>query len=221
MHQCIKFILFWDGTLHVSDGLSITHQQFKSVHTATKQILLSACQQAHSSICLTNACCCMYSLELLMMEEKTVRNMQSVIPNKINLIHCCNQLVLLQKQYYDARPYGVNIQFPITLFQQVYHILLVDYPPTTCRTLMSPFSPKANMYRALLTRLRRTWMTSGLNFSSTICLTIIGSSRFAQPQTGCPSMHLTTTASFRVKQSLWLNSVVNPYPANMENRVSS
>ena len=39
------------------------------------QILLCACQQAHSSICLTNACCCMYSLELLMMDGKTVRIM--------------------------------------------------------------------------------------------------------------------------------------------------
>jgi len=35
-----------------------------------KQILLSACWQVDSSIC-----CCMYSLELLMMGGKTVRNM--------------------------------------------------------------------------------------------------------------------------------------------------
>ena len=40
-----------------------------------KQILLSACYQTDGSICLTNACCCMYSLELLMMDGKTVRNM--------------------------------------------------------------------------------------------------------------------------------------------------
>jgi len=43
MHQCIKFILFWNDTLHVSDGLSVHHQEFKTVHTAVKQILLSAC----------------------------------------------------------------------------------------------------------------------------------------------------------------------------------
>ena len=43
MHQCIKFILFWDDTLHVSDGLSVHYQQFKTVHTAVKQTLLSAC----------------------------------------------------------------------------------------------------------------------------------------------------------------------------------
>jgi len=31
--------------------------------------------QADSSICLTNASCCIYSLELPMMDPKTVRNM--------------------------------------------------------------------------------------------------------------------------------------------------
>jgi len=43
MHQCIKFILFCNNILHVSDGLSVHHQQFKTVHTATNQIVLSAC----------------------------------------------------------------------------------------------------------------------------------------------------------------------------------
>ena len=45
---------------------------------ASKQTAIS--NQAVSSICLTNACCCMHSLELLMMDGKTVRYMQSVIP---------------------------------------------------------------------------------------------------------------------------------------------
>ena len=35
MHQCIKFILFWIDTLHVSDGLFVHHQEFKTAHTAT------------------------------------------------------------------------------------------------------------------------------------------------------------------------------------------
>jgi len=45
MHQCIKFISFWNDTLHVLDGLSIHHLEFKTVETATDicQILLSAC----------------------------------------------------------------------------------------------------------------------------------------------------------------------------------
>ena len=35
MQKCIKFILFWNETLHVSDGFSVHHQEFKTVHTAT------------------------------------------------------------------------------------------------------------------------------------------------------------------------------------------
>ena len=62
MQQCIKFILLWNDTLHVSEGLSVHHQESKTVHIAT-------------GICQTYNCCCMYSLELLMMDGKTVRNM--------------------------------------------------------------------------------------------------------------------------------------------------
>jgi len=29
------FLYLWDNTLHVSDGLSVHHQEFKTVHTAT------------------------------------------------------------------------------------------------------------------------------------------------------------------------------------------
>jgi len=68
MHQCIKFTLFWNDTLHVSDGFFVHHQEFK---TDTAVCLLASSQH----ICLTNAGCCMYSLELLMMDGKTVRNM--------------------------------------------------------------------------------------------------------------------------------------------------
>jgi len=35
VHQCIKFILFWNDTLCVWDYLSVHHQEFKTVHTAT------------------------------------------------------------------------------------------------------------------------------------------------------------------------------------------
>jgi hypothetical protein len=46
MHQCIRFILFWNETLHVSDGLSVHHQEFKTVHTAT-----GVCQ-TDTAVCL-------------------------------------------------------------------------------------------------------------------------------------------------------------------------
>ena len=35
MHQHLKFILFWNNTLRVSDRLSIHRQEFKTVHTAS------------------------------------------------------------------------------------------------------------------------------------------------------------------------------------------
>jgi len=40
MHRCLKlilfyFILFWSNALHVSDGLSVHTQEFKTVLTCT------------------------------------------------------------------------------------------------------------------------------------------------------------------------------------------
>ena len=54
-----QFILFWNDTLHVSDGLSVHHQEFKTVHTATgicqtdtANSLLASSQQYLFDICL-------------------------------------------------------------------------------------------------------------------------------------------------------------------------
>jgi len=46
MQKCIKFLLFWNDTLHVSDGLSVHHQEFKTVHTAT------VIREADTAFCL-------------------------------------------------------------------------------------------------------------------------------------------------------------------------
>jgi hypothetical protein len=35
MHQIFKFIVFCSSTLHVSDGLSVHHQESKTLHTAS------------------------------------------------------------------------------------------------------------------------------------------------------------------------------------------
>ena len=68
-----------------------------------------------SSICQTDAAdcllgssqqylfgCCMYSLDLLMMDGKTVRNMQSVFQKQNKLRYWCILLVLLQKEIIRA-----------------------------------------------------------------------------------------------------------------------
>jgi len=59
MHKCIKFILFWNDTLHVSDGLSVHHQEFKTVRTETgicqtdtADCSLASIQQYLFDICL-------------------------------------------------------------------------------------------------------------------------------------------------------------------------
>ena len=61
MHQCIKFILFWNDTLHVSDGLPVHHHEFKTVHTVTgiwqTDTAYSLLARLYSSICLTVAVC--------------------------------------------------------------------------------------------------------------------------------------------------------------------
>jgi len=43
MHQCLKFVLFRNDTLHVSDGLSVHHHEFTiylQQQACVKQILL-------------------------------------------------------------------------------------------------------------------------------------------------------------------------------------
>ena len=75
MHQCIKFILFWNDTLHVSDSLSIHHQEFKTVQTAT-------------GICQTDTAVCLLASR---QQTEELSKTCSFIP-KINL---CTWLVLL------------------------------------------------------------------------------------------------------------------------------
>ena len=63
MHQCVKFILFWNNTLHVSDCLSVHHQELKTVHTAT-------------SICQTD----MWNRYV-----KQIQNMRRFLPCKLRI----------------------------------------------------------------------------------------------------------------------------------------
>jgi len=59
--RCINVsnLFYWSNNLHVSDGLSVHHQELKTVRTTT-----GMCQTdtADCLICLTYACCSMYSL---------------------------------------------------------------------------------------------------------------------------------------------------------------
>jgi len=43
MQQRIKFILFWNDTLHVSDGLSVDHQESVCLLASRQQYLFDKC----------------------------------------------------------------------------------------------------------------------------------------------------------------------------------
>ena len=77
-------------TAHVSDSISVHHQESSTVHTA-----IGICHTGYADCLLTSITCvtytyCVYSARLLMMDRDTVRNMCSHIP-KINF----RKLVLL------------------------------------------------------------------------------------------------------------------------------
>jgi len=57
MHKSIKYILFLNDTLHVSDGLPVQYQELETIHTATGicQTNNSDCLLAGTS-CLSTSC---------------------------------------------------------------------------------------------------------------------------------------------------------------------
>ena len=71
----VSNLFYWSNAVHVSDGLSVYHQQFKTAHTATDicQTDTAVCLIASREQYLFDSC--MYSIVLLMMDGKTVRNM--------------------------------------------------------------------------------------------------------------------------------------------------
>jgi len=48
IHTNVSNLFYFGMTLYVSDGLSVHHQEFNTVHTATKQILVAVCTVLNS-----------------------------------------------------------------------------------------------------------------------------------------------------------------------------
>jgi len=83
--KCTNISIYFtlNNTLQVSDGLSLHHQKIKTVHrptatsicqTDTADYLIAFPLASSQQLCLTYACCYMYSLELMVVNGKTVRN---------------------------------------------------------------------------------------------------------------------------------------------------
>jgi hypothetical protein len=82
--------LFWNDTLHVSDGPSDHHQKFKTVHAAT-----GICQTDTAVWQMPVIVCTV--LNSWWGTEGPSETCRVSFQNKINLIHWCILLVLLQK----------------------------------------------------------------------------------------------------------------------------
>jgi hypothetical protein len=82
---------FWNDTLHVSDGLSVHHQEFKTVHTAT-----GICQ---TDTDLSDKCLFLYVHSRTPDDGRKDRpkHVECHSKNKINLINWCMLSVLLHK----------------------------------------------------------------------------------------------------------------------------
>jgi len=152
MHQFIKFILFWNDTVHVSDGLSVHHQEFKTVHTAIGicQTDTAVCLLASRQRYLFDKCLLLYvqtwtaAVYLLASRQHLHSSKQTAVSvshmpvavctvlncwwwterpsvtcrvsfqNKINLIHWCIWLGLLQK--YTTMHGSMNVKLARTCF---------------------------------------------------------------------------------------------------------
>jgi len=65
MHQLLKFILFCSSSLHVSDGLSVHHQESKTVHTAS-----GICQTDSAECLLASSQQNLFDIDLMLYASK-------------------------------------------------------------------------------------------------------------------------------------------------------
>jgi len=81
MHQCINFISFWNDALHVSDGLSAHHREFKTTYSNR---LLASKRTAVSVWQLPVAVCTV--LNSRWWTERPSETCRMLLQNKIKLI---------------------------------------------------------------------------------------------------------------------------------------
>jgi len=84
MHQFLKFISLCIGTLHVSDSLSVHHQEFKTVHTAS-----GVCQTDSADCLLAGTRCSWW------WTERPSETCRLPLQSEINLRNWCISLVVL------------------------------------------------------------------------------------------------------------------------------
>ena len=108
------YFLFCSNTLHVSDGLSVHHHEFKTVHTTTGiyQTDTADCLLASSQLYLFDICLLLYVQSWTHDDGRKDRpkhvECYCKIKNKFEtLVHLVGFTIEI---YYDARPYEREIQ---------------------------------------------------------------------------------------------------------------
>jgi len=145
MYLLLKFILFWNKTLHVSDGLSVHHQEFKTVLTASSvcqtdsdtwllagtrrnsrsiscplasRYLVPASKQVAVSIWRIPVAVCTV-LNSWWWTERPSETCRVLSQNKINLKKLVHLVGFSIEIYYDARPY----EHPMCVHYITTHVL--------------------------------------------------------------------------------------------------
>ena len=81
----VSNLFYWSNTLHVSDGLSVHHQEFKTVHRATNRY---RCLLASSQRYLFGKCLLLYVQSLTRKDGRKDRPKHvQCYSNEINLRH--------------------------------------------------------------------------------------------------------------------------------------
>jgi len=105
-----QIYLFWNDTLHVSDGLCAHHQHFKTVHTATVYTDTAICVIASRQQFLFDKCLLLHVQSGTADDGRKDRPKHVECHSKINKFDTLVYLVGCTIEiYYDARPYERQI----------------------------------------------------------------------------------------------------------------
>ena len=112
LHPLISQTYFWNKTLHVSDGSSVHHQEFSTVHTAVGIFhtgLLIACEQDQDGVPSWSCSQAVWHIPLLCVQWKTPDDGQRNCPKHVEfysknkfekLLHLFDFIIRI---YHDAR----------------------------------------------------------------------------------------------------------------------
>jgi len=138
--------LFWNDTVHVSDGLSVHHQEFKTVHTAT------GIRETYTGVCLFKQTAVSVWLPYVQSwtddDGRKDRQIHAECHSKINW---CIWLVLLYEHCFNACTVHLLLLFCTTtnkhtIISQIITLLHVSTLSCHLQTACNQHLPKLHKY---------------------------------------------------------------------------